>query len=327
MPANLPPAYHDAEERLRVAKSAEEKIAALEEMLAIMPKHKGTDHLQGDLRARIAKLRKQPSKKAGAHTFSHIIPKEGAGQVALAGPPNSGKSSLVTRLTHARPEIAEHPFTTRQPTPGMMPFEDIAFQLIDLPPLSEERVESWVFDLIRRADLIWLVVESASSLDGIDLVRRILEPKRVKIFPAGSRTPDESTLGWLHKPGLLVVTGVDRLHDPGDLAALRDLLDAPWPLIPVSSLSGEGIEDLRRRTFDALGVLRVYTKQPGKPADHSRPFTLWRGATVGDLAAMIHKELYEKMRYARIWGKAVFDGQTVQREHVLSEGDVVEIHS
>ncbi|MCX6553014.1 MAG: 50S ribosome-binding GTPase, partial [Acidobacteria bacterium] len=123
MPANLSPEYHRAEERLRGARSPDEKIAALEEMLRVIPKHKGTDHMQADLKGRIAKLRKEIGKKGGKGGFTFIVPREGAGQVAIAGPPNSGKSSLVRALTRATPAVGSYPFTTREPVPGMMPFE------------------------------------------------------------------------------------------------------------------------------------------------------------------------------------------------------------
>jgi ribosome-interacting GTPase 1 len=326
MPANLPPAYRDAEARLRAARGTEEKIAALEEMLAVMPKHKGTDKLQADLRARIAKLRREPARKGAARAHTHLVPREGAGQVVLAGPPNSGKSSLLAALTHAHPEIAAHPFTTREPAPGMMPFEDVAIQLVDLPPLAEERVEPWVFDLVRRADLVWAVLEGTSSLDGLDLVRKVLAGRRLGLAPAGAGTEPAAPAGMVLRPALLVLTGADRPGAAGDAAALADLLDEPWPILSVSAVTGEGLEALRLRTFRALGVVRVYTKQPGKPADRSRPFTLKAGATVGDLALAIHKDLHEKLRYARVWGGAAFDGQTVQRDHALTDGDVVEIH-
>lgn len=239
MPANLTPEYRRAEQRYRAARTVDEKIAALEDMLRVMPKHKGTDHLQADVKARIATLRKESSKKEARSGFSYIIPREGAGQVALAGPPNAGKSSLVRSLTHATPAVGDYPFTTREPTPGMMAFEDIAFQLVDLPPLSEQHVEPWVFDLVRRADLVWVV---ASGLE-------------------------------------------------------------------------------------ALEIVRVYTKQPGKPPDRSAPFTLPRGATVAELAQRIHKDLLASMKFARVWGPRVFDGQAVQKDYVLAEGDIVEIHT
>ena len=164
MPANLPPPYIKAEARFRAAETAEAKIDALEEMLRLIPKHKGTDKLQADLKARLAKLRRQPKKKGAARSASHMIPHEGAGQIVLVGPPNSGKSSLVDALTHATPQVAEYPFTTREPQPGMMQYEDIAMQLIDMPPLSREHVDPWVYDLVRRADLLWLVVERLGDL-------------------------------------------------------------------------------------------------------------------------------------------------------------------
>jgi ribosome-interacting GTPase 1 len=222
--------------------------------------------------------------------------------------------------------VADYPFTTREAAPGMMAFEDIHFQLIDLPPLAREHVEPWVFDLIRRADLCWVVVDEAGSLDGLDLTREILQPKRIGLVPAGAPAPGSRGPGWLHKPALVVVSGMDRAGASGDLEALEELLEDPWPLLPVSGTTGRGLAELGRRTFQALGILRVYTKQPGRPADRERPFTLDLGATVGDLARLIHKDVREKFRFARIWGPSAFDGQTVQLDHVLQEGDVVEIH-
>jgi hypothetical protein len=326
MPANLPPVYHDAEERYRAATTPEAKIAALQEMLSLLPRHKGTDKLLADLRARIAKLRKQPARKGAARAFTRHLPREGAGQIALVGPPNSGKSTLVAGLTHARPEVADYPYTTREPTPGMMPFEDIAFQLVDLPPLGAEHVEPWVFDLVRAADLLWVVVDEANSLDGLQTAQRLLAARKIAAHPAGA-PPAGRSPGWTFLPALLVVTGRDHPGSDEDLAILQELLPEPWPIVPVSVPAGRGIQALKRRTFEALGILRVYSKQPGKPADRSQPFTLPRGSTIGDLARLIHNEIHDQMRFARIWGASAFDGQTVQRDHPLTDGDVVEIHA
>lgn len=323
MPANLSPDYHAAEARFRAAATAEEKIAAIEEMLRVIPKHKGTEKLQADLKSRLSKLRQKPAGKGGPKTHSHHIPREGAGQIALVGPPNGGKSSLVRRLTHAEPEVAEYPFTTREATPGMMRFQDVQFQLIDLPPLSDEHVEPWVFDLARAADLAWIVVAVENSLDGIALARRILGEKRIDLVPPGTARdgPGGAT------PALVVVTGLDRPEAREDLEIARTLFEEPWPLHGVSTVDGSGLDALARGTFDALGILRVYTKQPGKPPDRESPFTVPIGSTVGDLAERIHKDLLATMKFARIWGPSAHDGQTVHKDHVLAEGDVVEIHA
>jgi ribosome-interacting GTPase 1 len=326
MPANLTPAYKEAEARFRNAVTREEKIAALEEMLRVIPKHKGTDKLQADLRSRLSKLRREPKKKGPTRGTSHRVPREGAGQVVLVGPPNAGKSSLVASLTHAKPEVAGYPLTTREATPGMMPFEDIAFQLVDLPALCEEHVEPWVYDLVRAGDLAWLVVSIEHPLAGLDLTMDLLGANGVGLYPAGTDAPTEPRPGWLHKPTLLVVTGMDREGSEGDLEALQELLETPWPTVPVSSVSRAGFEELGKRTFDVLDIIRIYTKEPKKDPDLARPFTLARGSTVGDLARTIHKDIAEGLKFARIWGPSVFDGQSVKEAHVLEEGDTVEIH-
>ena len=206
MPANLTPVYREAEARFKAAVTREEKIAALEEMLRVIPKHKGTEHLQADLRSRLSKLRQEPKKKGVAKGLSHKIPKEGAGQVTLVGAPNSGKSSLVKTLTHAKPEVADYPLTTLKATPGMMPFEDVGFQLIDLPPICHEHVEPWVYDLIRASDLVWLVVSIRSPLQGLEIVDELLSGKAIGLYPAGSPPPESPRPGWSYKKAVLVVT-------------------------------------------------------------------------------------------------------------------------
>lgn len=325
MPANLTPEYRRAEQELREARTIDERIAALEEMLRVIPKHKGTDHMQADLRSRIAKLRKEGAKPGSRGGFSHVVPHEGAGQVALVGPPNSGKSSLVGALTHATPTVGDYAFTTREPTPGMMTFEDVAFQLVDLPPVSSVHVEPWVFDLVRHADACWVVVDARDAIEGFDEVQRLVTPKRIALVPRRGEAghPEARTV----RPALLVLTHADLVEQiDAQVDALRDLLDAPWILAPVSVATGLGLDSLRRRTFELFDVIRVRTKQPGHAADQV-PFALPRGATVGDLAARIHKDLQAELRFARVWGTSAFDGQAVQRDHVLAEGDVVEIHS
>jgi uncharacterized protein len=327
MPANLTPDYHRAEQRLRLARTTDEKIDALEEMLRVVPKHKGTDHLQADLKSRIAKLRREGEKKTGRGGFSHMVPREGAAQIALVGPPNTGKSSLVRALTHAAPEVGDYPFTTREAMPGMMPFEDIAFQLVDLPPISDQHAEPWVFDIVRHADLVWLVLAATDALEGFDEVQRLLGGRNIGLVPAsrGSLLDDGSVT--FRKPALVLLNQCDRPGAAEAAAVFDDLLDRKWPLFPLSAATGTGVDPLKARTFHVLDIVRVRTKQPGKPPDAGAPFTLPTGSTVRDLAARIHKDLADGMKFARVWGKSAFDGQAVQQDHVLMEGDVVEIHS
>jgi uncharacterized protein len=340
MPANLTAVYKTAEAAYRAAVTREEKVAALEEMLRVIPKHKGTEKLQADLRSRLSKLKKEPAKKAaGPRGPSHRIPHEGAGQVVLVGPPNAGKSALVARLTKADPIVADYPMSTREATPGMMPFGDIAFQLIDLPPLCDEYVESWVYDLIRAGDLAWLVLSLDDPLDGLDSVERLLASKAIRLVPIRDPEPDrphangpeppddEPRPGWTYLPAFLVVTGTDRPGAQGDLHAMAELIGELWPWVGVSTVSGEGLATLGNRTFDALRIIRVYTKEPGHEPDMDRPFTLPIGASVADLARAIHGEVAEQLKFARIWGHAAFDGQRVNAAHTLADGDVVELRT
>ncbi len=327
MPANLTPEYQHAEERFRAAKTTEEKIAALEEMLRVIPKHKGTDGLQGDLKARLAKLRREPAKKGARASHSHTIPREGAGQIVLVGPPNSGKSALVTALTHATPAVADYSFTTREATPGMMRFEDVAFQLVDLPPLSMQHVERWVFDLVRAADLVWLVLNGAAALEGLDEVHTLLRAQHLVLQPAGRPRVDPEGDACVEFKALIVVTGLDKPGVAEAIDAMDELLERRWPIRAVSSVTGAGLDSLRRCTFEAFDIIRVYTKEPGKPADRRAPFTLPRRSTVAELAARIHKDLAASMKFARVWGPSAFEGATVHKDHVLAEGDVIEIHS
>jgi hypothetical protein len=326
MPANLTPAYREAEARFRSAVTREEKVSALEEMLRVIPKHKGTEKLQADIRSRLSKLKQEPRKKAGTKGHSHKIPREGAGQVVLVGPPNAGKSSLVASLTHAAPTVAPYPLTTREATPGMMSFEDVGIQIVDLPPLCQEHVEPWVYDLIRAGDLAWLVVSAESPLSGFELTVELLEEKAIGLVPWGSGPPSEPRPGWTYRDALLVVTAMDRPGAQGDLEAFRELIGTPWPVHPVSNTAPAGLEELTQSTFQALDIIRIYTKEPKKDPDMSRPFTLPRGSTVGDLARAIHKDIADRFKFARVWGPSTYDGQSVHDAHVLEEGDVVEIH-
>ena len=220
------------------------------------------------------------------------------------------------------PAVGDYPFTTHHPTPGMMAFEDIAFQLVDLPPLASQHVEPWVFDLLRHADLIWIVLAQHDALEGFDEVRRLLDSRKIAIGP-----PVDASASSSSSKSLLVITGTDRPGAAEAVEAFDELLEHRWQLVPVSCKTGAGLDELRRATFEARDIIRVYTKDPGKPRERSTPFTLPRGAAVGDLAERVHKELLTNMKFARVWGASAFDGQAVQRDHILAEGDLVEIHA
>ncbi len=327
MPANLTPEYLDAEKRFKAAQTTDEKLDALEEMLATIPKHKGTEKMQADIKRRIAKVRGELQHKGGparGAAVSHIE-KQGAGQVVLIGAPNTGKSLLVRKLTHATPEVADYPFTTRLPCPGMMPFEDIQIQLVDLPPVHPESSESWVPQVIRYADAALLVVDLAAPdlLDEIETTVGQLETSR--IFLRDQRLFDQPA-GSIALPTLLVANKRDIPGAAENASVLEELYRARFPMISVSAESGDGLEELKRAIFTRLDIVRVYTKAPGKKADYTAPYVLKRGSTVVALAERVHHDLAQSLRYARVWGHGKFEGQMVQRDYVLVDRDVIELH-
>jgi small GTP-binding protein len=326
MPINLPPEALAAERRYREAETTEEKIASLEEFLSTIPKHKGTDKLRADLRKKLSKLRsssqnkKRPSKQESAF----LIDREGAGQIAVIGPTNVGKSSLVTALTNATPEVSEAPFTTWTPTPGMMVFENVQIQLIDTPPLDRGYVEPQLLDLIRRADVILLVVDlNADPFQQLEEIVSLLDENRIVALHHIDRY--DELRGLVAKPVLVLTNKCDSAQMDEDCEVFRELLEDEWPIIPVSALVGRNLDTLRRRAFDELGLIRVYSRPPGQEPDFGAPFVLESGATVEEFAAKVHQDFMRDLKSARIWGKGVFDGQLVGRDHILHDGDVVEL--
>lgn len=313
MPANLGPEYLAAEEEFRRAETIPERIAALEKMYAVLPKHKGTEKLQADIRRRLSQLRKENQKKGPARAAPfYLIPREGIGQIALLGPPNSGKSSLLGALTHARPEVAPYPFTTHSPTPGMAQFEDVQIQLVDLPPLAPEWVEPWVAQVLRRADQTLLVVgaDDPDDLSEIEFVERQLE-------------------AWkLPRPRLMAVNRVDAPEGMDNFRVLAELYDGRYECLPVSAQTGEGLQPLLRRCFELLDVVRVYTKAPGRKPDLDAPYVLKRGSTVLDAARHVHRDFAEHLKLARLYRRdRLEEGLPVSRDHVLEDGDVLEFHA
>jgi small GTP-binding protein len=322
MPANLPPQYFEAEKNFRAARTPAEKIVALEEMLAIMPKHKGTDHLRAELRGRIAKLSQEASRKSGAQRVTMVIEKEGAAQVAVVGLPNAGKSQLVASLTNASPAVADYPFTTYAASPGMMPFENIQIQLLDTPPLVPQSIEWWLPPMLRRADALLVVVDLSN--DPLEQVEAVLDQLRqMRISPA---TDEEDEDILVRQKVLVVGNKLDLEGAERNYTILRDLYGEKLPLVAASASEGDGLEELKRELFRVLDIIRVYTKAPGQKPDFTEPIILARGSTLSDAAEAVHKDFRAQLRYARLWGSGKHDGIMVKRDHILQDGDVIELH-
>ncbi|MDI6894067.1 MAG: GTPase [Bacillota bacterium] len=330
MPANLTPDYLAAEQRFREAVTPEDRLEALEEMLATIPKHKGTEKMQADIKRRMARIRAelQSRPQAARRRSVYRVEKHGAGQVVLAGPPNSGKSRLLACLSNANPEVAPYPFTTRLPLAGMMPFENVQVQLVDLPPLARDMTPGEVLGLVRAADAVLLVFDLADDdlLAQTEEVFVLLGEARLTLVSEGrSDRSRKRTLVAGNKadlPGALdnleLLEGMCR-RPPGG--------HDPLPVLPVSAASGLNLEELRGRVFWLLDRIRVYPKAPGRKVEHDSPLVLPRGSTVREGAEGLHKDIARGLKYARIWSSRTFDGQMVPRDFVLEEGDVVEFHA
>jgi len=327
MPANLPPEYFEIDKRYRSAKSPAEKLEALEELLAVIPKHKGTDKLRADFKRRLSKLKSQlqTKKPVSRRDIGYRIDREGAGQVVLVGPPNVGKSALVAALTNATPEVADFPHTTRTPTPGMMPYENIQIQLVDTPPMTHEFMEPWLPDIVRRTDIILLIVDvSTDPMQHLEETIALLEEKR--IAPIRLAHLYEEKQGWTFRPVLVAGNKSDDASAEENFQIFKTLIEDDWPALAVSATTGRNFELLKQTLFDRLEIIRVYTKVRGKAPEHNAPFVLKKGSTVEDLAGKIHKEFVDKFKFAKVWGEEVYDGQMIQRDYVLHDGDVVELH-
>jgi ribosome-interacting GTPase 1 len=339
MPANLTPEYKAAEGAFRQARDPRERLQWLREMLRTVPKHKGTDHLQADIKTRIKQLTEELAgpKKGAAHGGPAIsIPPEGAAQVALIGPPNSGKSALHVKLTGSNAQVGPYPFTTQYPQPGMLPFEDVSFQLVDLPPIAPERPIPWMGNALERADASLLVLDltSPSCINQISDLLEHMGRKRVHLTSSWPRNS-----GGIHSaqlddpfalllPTLMLVNKADMVAGIADeLAVFRELSGVEYPVLPVSAETGEGLDAIGPWLFRKLEIIRVYTKAPGRSPDQGRPFTVRHGGTVGDVARLVHKDFSQSLKFAKLWRRGRPGVQQVGRGHPVEDGDLLELHT
>ena len=341
MPANLSPDYKAAEAAFRRASEPKERLEHLREMLRTIPKHKGTEHLQADIKTRIKQLTEElaAGRKGGARSGpSHVVRPEGAAQIALLGPPNSGKSSLHDRLTRSRAETGPYPFTTRFPQPGMVPYEDINLQLVDLPPVTAQYTVPWIVNALQPADAALIVVDvgDPDCLDQLAELLATLASRKIILLPEWTRSEETEAEAddelrdpfAIRLPAALVATRTDESPNAvEELEILKELLEVRFPSMAVSAHTGAGLEALAKWLFDSLEVVRVYTKAPGRPPDFGQPFTVRRGDTVRDVARMVHKEIADGLKFGRLWRNASTAGRQVGRDYRVADRDVLELVS
>jgi ribosome-interacting GTPase 1 len=326
MPANLTPEYMAAEEAYKAAKDPQEKLLCLERMLSTIPKHKGTEKMQADLKRRIARTREALEKRGGKKGFGISVDSEGAAQVVLVGATNSGKSALVEATTNARVEVGDHPFSTRLPVPAMLPYENIQFQLVDLPPISREHMEYWVTTVIRNADsALWVIDASDPGFAAkIEEVTSVLAERKLQLIGPDARrgSPGEVVR---RVPTLVIAGKMDEPTSAKILPELRRQLEPEFELLALSAMADPDLGAVGRQLFALNRIVRVYSKAPGKEPNLSQPFIFHEGDELMDFARKVHKDFAAKLSYARVWGEGKFDGQRVPRDHKLADGDVIEL--
>ena len=324
MPANLTPVYLEAEAKYKQAKTTQEKIKALEVMMAVIPKHKGTEKIRAQLKSRMAKLKEELHRKPtiGKAEQAFYIKKEGNAQVILVGLPNTGKSMLFSKMTNAYSEVGDYPFTTQKPVPGMMKFENLQMQLVDTPPLQLDHVEPGFSNLLRNADALLFVVDLTEDPSfQMEIMLEVLKEMRIRVGGRGAAPSLE--VGWAYLKAILLANKCDFKTAMETYRVFEAQYREIFLVLPISAKEGMNVEELKREVYQILGIIRVYTKAPGGDPDLSEPVVLKRGSTVEDVALSIHKDFLKKLRYARIWGSGKFDGQMVKRDYQLSEGDVI----
>jgi ribosome-interacting GTPase 1 len=389
LPANLPPDAKAKWIEVTQTRNPEERLRLMGEFLSLVPKHKGTDRMCSQVKRQMSQLRQQIEERKKAvkrgRAPSYFIEKAGAAQIAVMGPTNAGRSSLLRAVTNSTVEVGPWPFATRVPTPGMLPYQDIQFQLVEAPPIvvgsSDGRADGFqVLSLARNADGIIIVVDLTDDPAGDYLtVAEELEKARIlTVEPEGEVEITKRGYGsdiqfiWdgalvdcapedvikllseykirsalvrvrgkvaldvvedaifgnvVYKPTLVLANKADLDVKDEVVESVRDSAGS-LEVLAISAEKTPGLTELLgSKLFGLLGVVRVYTKQPGKEPSRE-PIVSRRGLTVGNLAKMIHSDFYERFRYARLWGpSAKFPNERVGLDRELSDGDIVQFHT
>lgn len=326
MPANLTPQYLEAEEKYRRAQTPQDKLNALQEMLRSLPKHKGTEKIQAELKRKIAEQRKETQESKGKKKPSFQVDSYGYPQVVVLGAPNSGRSLLISQLSGAELAVGDYPFTTRTPHPAMMTYQNVRMQLVDTPPIAAGYMESWMPNIVRAADAALLVADLASDevLENLEVVIASLKKQKVYLHPKES----ETEVGDIFKKTLLVANKCDVDGADEILELVDECYGKNFAWIAVSSVSKDGLSELARKIFLLLDLVRIYSKPPGKKADMSAPILLKAGSTAVELAQDIHSDLASRLKSARIWkGEGFIDGQKIPLDYPLPDEVIIELQT
>ncbi|OPX17407.1 hypothetical protein BXT86_06655 [candidate division WOR-3 bacterium 4484_100] len=320
MPANLPPQYFEIEKKYREAKEPREKLVYLQQLLAVVPKHKGTEKLQAELKTKMSKLReaiKKRKRSGGSGGSWFQVEKQGAGQVVLVGLPNSGKSTLLNTLTNARAEVGSYPFTTNLPQIGMLEYEDIKIQIVDTPPLHKD-APPWLFGLYRNGDLLLIVLDCTNDpFSDFQQINDIINERNIFI--------KKNEFGDI-KDAIIVLNKYEMSDAQVQTDSFLQQYQTDYRIIIEPGKDMIRLENLKKTIFDALNIIRVYTKKIGHPIDKKDPVVFKKGTTVIEAAEYIHKDFKKNLKFARLWNDSGYKGQRVEKSYILADGDIIEFH-
>ncbi len=297
MPINAGHEYFEAEKKYLAAQTLEEKIACLRELIRAAPKHKSSENLLSELKTRLKKFTEKAEKTASVGKGKKGIRKEGF-QIILVGLTNSGKSSILARLTNASPPVSSSVFTTYEPNIGTMNYEGVYAQIVDLPAVNSNNFDA---SLLHTADCVLIVLENLEQYSSFD--KKLERASGSKIF---------------------VINKIDLLSESEFRRLEAQMRSKRLDFVLVSAINSKGIPELKRKIFEHMHVIRIYTKEPGK-APSSQPMVLPEGSSVKDVAESIYKGFSKQITETKLTGPSgKFSNQKVGLDHVLKDKDVLE---